>query len=97
MSREMGIIVLGLAVMIIPYLGVPSAWRTALLVLAGAALAVIGFLLRGSAMSLPQKKTEHHPFAESPARMSDIEPHSQTESRPLVHQEEPQSEESSPV
>ena len=73
MSREMSIIVLGIWVMIVPYLGVPSAWRTILLVLSGAVIAVIGFLLRGQTFSKPHnKKTDHHPFQENTARMSDV-------------------------
>ena len=71
MSREMSIIVLGILVIVIPYTGFPSPWRTLFLVLAGAAIAIIGFLLRGQTLSKPQKKTEHHPFQES-ARMNEI-------------------------
>lgn len=51
MSKETGIIVLGVWVVIVPYLGVPGSWRTVLLVLSGAGIAVLGFLLRGEAMS----------------------------------------------
>jgi len=68
----MSIIVLGIVVIVIPYTGFPSPWRTGMLVLAGGAIAVIGFLLRGQTLSKPQKKTEHHPFQESTARMNDM-------------------------
>ncbi len=44
-------LVLGLWVCLVPYLGVPGSWRTVLLVLSGAAIAIIGFLLRGEAMA----------------------------------------------
>lgn len=74
MSREMSVIVLGLLVIVIPYTGFPSTWRTLFLLLVGAAIVVIGFLLRGQTLSKPQKKTEHHPFQESTARMSDVRP-----------------------
>ena len=46
MSREMTIIVLGVWVAIVPYLGFPSSWRTVLLVLTGLGIATTGFLLR---------------------------------------------------
>jgi hypothetical protein len=72
MSKEMSIILLGLWVMIVPYLGVPSPWRTGLLVLSGGAIALLGFLLRGQTISKPQKKTEHHTFQESTRPMSDV-------------------------
>ncbi|MDO8518283.1 MAG: hypothetical protein Q7S26_03275 [bacterium] len=58
MSKETSIIVLGVWVVIVPYLGVPASWRTVLLVLSGAAIATLGFLLRGEAMTsgpLPRK------------------------------------------
>jgi hypothetical protein len=72
MSREMSLIILGLATIIIPYTGFPSAWRTALLVVVGAAVAVIGFLLRGETLSKPSRHNEHHPFQESARPISDI-------------------------
>ncbi len=51
MSKETSILVLGLWVFAVPFLGVPGSWRTVLLVLSGAGIAVLGFLLRGEAMS----------------------------------------------
>ncbi len=65
MSKEMSVILLGVAVVIIPYLGVPSAWRTFLLVLAGLALVVIGFLLRARDMMHSRKNSPHHSFVEN--------------------------------
>ncbi len=53
MSKEMMVIALGIWVAVVPYLGVPSAWRTALLVLSGLGIAVVGFLLRGEALGRP--------------------------------------------
>jgi len=49
MSKQTSIIVLGVWVLIVPYLGVPGSWRTVFLVLSGAAIAILGFLLRGEA------------------------------------------------
>lgn len=52
MSKEMGIIVLGLAIIAIRTLsGLPGEWQTMLLVVCGGAVAVLGFLLRGEALS----------------------------------------------
>ena len=68
MSKEMTIIALGIWIVVVPYLGVPGSWKIALLVLSGLAIAVIGFLLRGEALtrsgrpSAPTSSfTESHP------------------------------------
>jgi len=51
MSKETMVIVLGLSVIVIrTTLGVPGSWQTFLFIITGAALAVIGFLLRGEAL-----------------------------------------------
>ena len=51
MSKEMAIIALGLWIIVVrTLLGLPGSWQTALLVLSGAAIVVIGFLLRGEAI-----------------------------------------------
>lgn len=69
MSKEMSLIALGIWVVIVPYLGVPSSWRTVLLVLTGLAVAIIGFLLRGEALAegssrAPRRRAEDS-FVES--------------------------------
>ena len=46
----MTVIVLGIAVIVAPYLGFPGSWRTLILVVLGAAVAIVGFLLRGEAL-----------------------------------------------
>lgn len=51
MSKEMTIVALGIWVMVVPYLGVPGSWRTVILVLTGVGIAIVGFLLRGEALS----------------------------------------------
>ena len=66
MSKEMTIIALGLLVMASRTLfGLPGTWETVLLVLAGGAIAVIGFLLRGEALSRGTRPHEHNSFVES--------------------------------
>ncbi len=74
MSREMTLIVLGILTIVIPYTGFPSAWRTAALVLCGAAVALIGFMMRGQALGKSSATNEHHPFQESMRPVSDIRP-----------------------
>lgn len=51
MSKETGVIVLGIWVFILPFLGIPGSWRTVLLALTGVGLAVLGFLMRSQALS----------------------------------------------
>jgi hypothetical protein len=69
MSKELGVILLGFSIIIITQLGIPGTWRTALLVLAGAAIASIGFFLRTEALTRSRRSrpahfvendTEHH-------------------------------------
>ena len=64
MSKEMGVIILGLLVIIIPYLGLPISWRTILLVIVGVGITIIGFLLRGEVISKGTAGSEKHHFAE---------------------------------
>ena len=51
MSKELGVILLGFSIIIITQLGVPGSWRTALLVVAGVAIASLGFFLRAEALA----------------------------------------------
>ena len=71
MSKEMMVIVLGLWIIVIRmFLGVPGSWQTFLFIITGAALAVIGFLLRGEALGRarpiePNSKKSSYSFIES--------------------------------
>lgn len=65
MSKEMGIIVLGLWITISPYLGVPSSWRTVFMIVVGLAIVILGFLLRMESLAQRGKRSEHRPFAEN--------------------------------
>lgn len=52
MSKEMLVIILGVWIVVVrTLLGVPGSWQTALIIVSGIALVVIGFLLRGEALS----------------------------------------------
>jgi hypothetical protein len=35
MSKEMGVILLGLVIIVTPFLGIPGTWKTAVVVIAG--------------------------------------------------------------
>ena len=59
MSKEMTIIGLGIFVVVVPYLGIPGAWRTALIVLSGLGIALCGFLLRGESLARGDKHNQH--------------------------------------
>ena len=65
MSKEMGVIALGIFVVIQPYLGIPNSWHTFLSVVAGVAIMVLGFLLRGEALSEGTRPHKHNSFVES--------------------------------
>ena len=66
MSKEMTLIVLGLLIMgVRTVLGFPGNWQTVILVFAGGAVALIGFLLRGEALKRGARPHEHNPFVES--------------------------------
>ncbi len=52
MSKEMMVIALGLWIIVVrTLLGIPGTWQTFLFIVTGVALATIGFLLRGEALS----------------------------------------------
>ena len=65
MSKEMAVIALGIWIMIVPYLGVPNAWRTALLLVTGFGLVVLGFFLRAEVLSRGPRRGVRHPFVEN--------------------------------
>jgi hypothetical protein len=50
MSKETGVLAAGLLVFLTPFIGVPGSWRTIILVILGAVIAIIGFLLRGESV-----------------------------------------------
>lgn len=55
------VIVLGLWIIVIrAFLGLPGSWQTFLFIITGAALAVIGFLLRGEALGRARPAGEPH-------------------------------------
>lgn len=65
MSKEMGIIVLGVWIIVLPYLGIPGYMRTTLLVLSGIAIVSIGFFLRSEVLSRGQTRVSHRNFVEN--------------------------------
>ncbi|OGC80284.1 hypothetical protein A2943_00200 [Candidatus Adlerbacteria bacterium RIFCSPLOWO2_01_FULL_51_16] len=67
MSKEAIVIALGGLVVITTQLGIPGSWRTAIIVLSGIALIVIGFILRAEALSGGSRRTPRHHFVENGA------------------------------
>lgn len=47
MTKDVGILVLGLVVVATPFLGLPSSWKTVIFVISGLVIAFLAFLLRG--------------------------------------------------
>jgi hypothetical protein len=74
MSKEMTIIVLGVWVAIVPYLGIPGTWRTAILLLSGLGIAIVGFLLRGESIGRAHTRNARSTFTETTAEPA--QPHS---------------------
>ena len=73
MSKETTVILLGALVVIVPYLGVPSSWRTLALIVIGIALMIVGFMLRGKSQATPGS----YPFAERDTHATDTHSHDQ--------------------
>ncbi len=65
MSKEMAVIAFGIWVAVVPYLGIPGSWRTALLVVTGFAIIALGFFLRAEMLSRGMRRNRHHPFVEN--------------------------------
>ncbi len=51
MSKETIVAVLGIWVIVVPYLGFPSSWKTVIFVLSGFAVMIVGFFLRAEALA----------------------------------------------
>jgi len=61
MSKEMGLILLGIFVAIVSQLGFPSEMKVIALAVVGLTIAVIGFLLRGETLSRLTDGSESRP------------------------------------
>ena len=48
MTKDVGILILGLTVAATPFLGIPSSWKTVIFVVSGLIIAILSFLLRGN-------------------------------------------------
>jgi len=68
MSKETAVIVLGVWIIILPFLGFPESWRVLFFVLSGGGLAVLGFFLRTEALERggrSLRQTGSRPFTEN--------------------------------
>jgi hypothetical protein len=68
MSKEMAVIVLGVWVVILPYLGIYRSWLTVLLVITGVALMIMGFLMRGEKIA-EEHRNGHNDSKHKKSRM----------------------------
>ena len=76
MSKEVTAIGLGVWLIILPYLGVPAAWRMWLVVLTGVFLLLWGLYMRARGISRGVRREGHHTFVESnTAPVSDSHEH----------------------
>jgi hypothetical protein len=67
MSKELTVVALGVWVIIVPFLGVPSSWREWILLATGLALVLLGLMLRATEISRGTKRGGHHTFVENSA------------------------------
>ncbi len=65
MSKEVGVVVLGVWVAILPFLGFPGTWRTPILFLSGLSLVGLGFYLRVEALARERGSRTGTPFAQN--------------------------------
>ena len=84
MSKEMGVIALGVFMVIQPFLGIPNSWHTTLAVIAGGAIMILGFLLRGEALSAGGKGSSLHSFVEN-TTVTIVQDYSERENRHVVN------------
>src|SRR5438067_1319459 len=71
MSKESGVIILGLFIAVLPFLGFPQSWRDIFFLLAGLGLAAIGFFLRAD--HLRHESGTPHPSRSRSQRYSFVE------------------------
>ena len=59
MSKEVLLIVLGVWIALVPFMGFPGSWRTVIMIVVGLCIAVVGFFLRSEALSRGGGKGTH--------------------------------------
>jgi len=73
MKKDLSIIILGLVVVVTPFLGVPTSWKNVIFVVAGLVITGLAYLLRMRANDtihhMDEKRTET--FVENGVRVSD--------------------------
>lgn len=80
MSKETTLVALGVWVIVLPFLGIPRGWLTALLVVTGLGVIAVGLLLRAEALSRgPGRHHAHNHFVEHLPQQSDHEHHERKE------------------
>lgn len=65
MSKDTTLVVLGVWITFLPYLGIPSSWKTTLFVLTGLILVLLGLAMRRDALRRGARREAHRPFVEN--------------------------------
>lgn len=64
MSKEIGVVMLGVFVAVLPFLGFPESWRVVLFIFSGLAIVLLGLFLRGD--HLRREIADHSAHAAQP-------------------------------
>ena len=83
MSKEVSLIILGVLVAVLPYLGFPGSWRTIMLVVLGVLIVSIGILMRRETLSRGDTKTNSF-FVDNRQQKSETTHESGLQERSLV-------------
>ena len=72
MSKEITLILLGIWIAVVPYLGIPSSWKTSIFFISGLLVILLGFLLRTEALARTSGQSggryaSRHTFVENTA------------------------------
>jgi hypothetical protein len=90
MSKEATVVILGVFIAVLPFLGFPESWRVVMYVVSGISIMALGFMLRADHLhreSAPRRAAVQRPRVSAPVpetkKVSDIvSPHPFTESSP---------------
>lgn len=83
MSKELMVVALGVWVIIVPNLGIPSSWRMITLLITGLALVALGLYLRATASSRTRGEGQHTFIENTPG--ASMEPTSDHARKERIH------------
>lgn len=65
MSKEIAVVMFGIWIVIVPYLGIPGSWKSMIYTAIGLLVMAVGLFLRAEALSRHEKRSGQHPFVEN--------------------------------